>query len=106
MHIVLAAGDYLILSVLLFVIGRATAMLVRDDGAVAAQNGRKLDSIIKFLNVPELPTSRPGQLTEAVRACVDKGQTVDAIRLYRIETGAGVKEAKGSIDSYRARPQA
>ena len=103
MHIALTAGDYLILAALLFVIGRVTALGGRDDGSVAAKNARKLDSIIKFLNVPDLPTSRPGQLTEAVRVCVDRGQTVDAIKLYRTETGAGIKEAKSAIDEYRAR---
>jgi ribosomal protein L7/L12 len=40
------------------------------------------------------PISTPDELTDAARALADGGKTIEATRQYRVETGAGVKEAK------------
>lgn len=46
--------------------------------------------------VSELPTP-----SLAVRALIDKRRIIDAIKLYRQETGASLHEGKKAIDSVR-----
>jgi ribosomal protein L7/L12 len=103
MQMVLGFSDYLVLAALIVVIVRATAGTRRSDDALAVRNARKLDAILRHLNIPEPPASRPGQLSEAVRAQADQGRIIDALRLYREETGAGLREAKDAIEDYQAR---
>lgn len=45
--------------------------------------------------------TRPG-LTPEVRLLVAQGEHIRAIKAYRQETGAGLKEAKDAIDAYAA----
>ena len=105
MHAILGGYDYLIIAALMFVIGRVSAGFARCDDYAARLNARKLDAIIKHLNITAPPISRPGLLTDAVRAAADRGDKIDAIKRYREETGAGLKEAKDAIDSYQPRPR-
>lgn len=53
----------------------------------------------------ELATLRgdthPG-ITPEVRSLVAQGKTIAAIKAYRIETGAGLKDAKDAIDAFAA----
>lgn len=105
MQTILGGFDYLLIAALIVIIGRV-AGFARSDDSVARSNARKLDAIIKYMNIPAPPVSRPGLLTEAVQAAIDRGEKIHAIKLYRAETGAGLKEAKDAIDSYRPRPHA
>lgn len=45
--------------------------------------------------------TRPG-ITPEIRALVAQGKKIPAIKAYRIETGAGLKEAKEAIDAFAA----
>lgn len=49
-----------------------------------------------------LVESDPGLTTE-VRELAEQGQTVAAIRAYRVATGAGLKAAKDAVEAYAAR---
>lgn len=60
---------------------------------------RKLDQILEHLGLP-LETAVSG-LSPEVRQLADSGQMIEAIKRYRAETGAGLKEAKDAVDAYR-----
>jgi hypothetical protein len=59
---------------------------------------RQLDAIMKHLDLPEPQVSRPGALSAPVAALADAGRKIDAMRLYRQETGASLREAKAAIE--------
>ena len=63
----------------------------RDSSAQLADVQRKLDLVIDHLGI-----EAPGQ-AEVVRHLRD-GQTVEAVRAYREQTGAGLLEAKQAVD--------
>lgn len=46
-------------------------------------------------------STRPG-ITPEIRDLVARGQHIQAIKAYRDETGAGLKEAKDAIDAFAA----
>lgn len=43
----------------------------------------------------------PSGITPAIQDLVARGKVIEAIKEYRSETGAGLKEAKDAIDAYR-----
>jgi ribosomal protein L7/L12 len=47
-------------------------------------------------------TPPAGDVTEEVRALVRAGRMIEAIKLYRERTGAGLKEAKDAVDGIAA----
>lgn len=49
--------------------------------------------------------SEETQYSDAVIDAVDRGRTVEAIRLLRAETGLGLREAKAEIDRLRRERQ-
>jgi ribosomal protein L7/L12 len=44
--------------------------------------------------------STPGQPSAEVRALIDAGQKIGAIKRYRMETGTGLKEAKEAVEAF------
>ena len=53
----------------------------------------------------ELAELRAGvgpRVPEQSRQLVAEGRVIEAIKAYRVHTGAGLKEAKDAIDAYRA----
>jgi len=59
---------------------------------------RQIDAIMKHLGLDEPPASRPGALSPQVLALVTAGRKIEAIKLYRQETGEGVKQAKAAVE--------
>ena len=57
---------------------------------------RKLDLLIEHFGLES-----PSPFSPQVQAAIDEGNTILAIKRYREETGAGLREAKDFIDSYR-----
>jgi Ribosomal protein L7/L12 C-terminal domain len=64
---------------------------------------RKLDLILQYLNVPVKDVELVNQVSAAVRQLADEGRKIEAIKLYREQTGAGLREAKETVESYMAR---
>lgn len=63
---------------------------------------RQLDSIARHLGV-ELPAELdPAEGSDEVRRLVRAGQVIQAIKVYREETGVGLAEAKAAVDRIRA----
>lgn len=55
---------------------------------------RKVDLIIEHLGIEGVD-----ELSPEVRAALQAGRKIEAIKLYRAETGAGLREAKEFIES-------
>jgi hypothetical protein len=64
---------------------------------------RKLDLILEFLHVPVKDVELVNQVSAAVRQLADEGRKIEAIKLYREQTGAGLREAKEMVESYMTR---
>ncbi len=64
---------------------------------------RKLDLILEFLHVPVKDIELVNQVSAAVRQLADEGRKIEAIKLYREQTGAGLREAKEMVESYMTR---
>jgi ribosomal protein L7/L12 len=101
---VLGLTDFLIVAAIAFVAGRLGADFgARRGGELDARNARKLDLILQHLGIAADPVSRPGELSAEVRALADAGDKVAAIKRYREETGADLRESNAAIEDYRAR---
>lgn len=48
------------------------------------------------------PAAVDGDLSDTIRALVRAGRMIDAIKLYRERTGAGLKDAKDAVDAIAA----
>jgi ribosomal protein L7/L12 len=63
---------------------------------------RKIAFLLDHLRLDYPEESDPG-ITQEIRDLVRMGRKIDAIKVYREETGVGLKEAKEAIDSlYRS----
>ncbi len=79
----------------------------QDKGTDPATTARlrrienKLDLILDHLKLEFDQHAMPDEeLDEEVRTLADDGKKIEAIKLYRELTGAGLKEAKDAIDEY------
>lgn len=71
----------------------------RDLEARLARVEAKLDLLLEQAGIPYDPASRcPAGVMEALA----QGRKIEAIRLYRQGTGAGLAEAKRAVDSLDA----
>lgn len=59
---------------------------------------RQLDAIMKHLGVAEPPISRAGALSPPVAALIAAGRKIEAIKLYRQETGEGLRQARDAVE--------
>lgn len=86
----------LILIVLLTVGWVGTAAIQRQVARVERRldrTERKLDAIMTHLGIPEAEPDLP-----EVHAFLRDGKKIQAIKVYREATGAGLKEAKEAVD--------
>ncbi|WP_299447120.1 ribosomal protein L7/L12 [uncultured Phycicoccus sp.] len=65
--------------------------------AVRAGGMPTLGSHVRFVPVEELPEAH----RQAIEVQLAQDQTISAIKLYREATGAGLKEAKTAVETYR-----
>lgn len=73
---------------------------------------RRLDGLVDVLaaragvgeeELAELRGQAGAQIPDRCRALADEGRHIEAIKVYRELTGAGLKDAKDAIDRYRDR---
>ncbi|HTK73728.1 MAG TPA: ribosomal protein L7/L12 [Gemmataceae bacterium] len=62
----------------------------------------KLDLILGKLGIPVPDPGAASGLSAGVRQLADDGRKIEAIKLYREETGVGLKEAKDAVEAYMA----
>ncbi|MGG5260687.1 hypothetical protein [Phycicoccus avicenniae] len=65
--------------------------------AVRAGSGPTLGSHVRFTPVEELPEAAQ----QAIDVQLGRDQMIAAIKLYREATGAGLKESKTAVETYR-----
>ena len=97
---VLNFSDYMIIAVLIGLFGGGSRYAIGRLDPLGKLNARKLDALIKHFNIPAPTISTLGALSPEVRKLAGEGRTLDAIKAYRAETGAGLKEAKIAVDDY------
>jgi ribosomal protein L7/L12 len=92
-------GGILLLSIGLAGVAARLAA-VRNRTAALSRIEAKLDLLLKQANIKFDPyADLPAEVAAAVRA----GQTINAIKLYRQSSGAGLKEAKEFIEEIQRR---
>jgi ribosomal protein L7/L12 len=56
---------------------------------------QKVDAILKHLGI-----EWKDQVSERVKELARAGKKIEAIKMYREETGAGLKEAKDAVEAF------
>ena len=95
----LAFGDFVVIAGLILLFAGGAHVIMSRDPEVT-RNARKLDAILDHFKIPLPPVSRPGALSSAVKTLADAGMAIEAIKLYRSETGASLGEAKVAVADY------
>ncbi len=72
---------------------RQAAAIRRDT----ARADRKLNLILKQMNIPFDEFALSDRVKELAR---DPNRKIEAIKVYREETGAGLAEAKGTVEAF------
>lgn len=63
---------------------------------------QKLDLILAHLGLEYHEGDGRSELPDDVRQLADAGQTIQAIKLLRQQTGYGLKQAKDAVDQYNS----
>jgi hypothetical protein len=103
---VLDFSDFAIIAlvVILFAGGSAYAYLSGADRARLRRLERKLDLILRHLNIPYIEPSHHDSLSLEVRELADNpGNKIEAIRLHREQTGCSLREAKDAVEAFMNR---
>jgi hypothetical protein len=98
MNITLTFGDFLAIAVIVGLFARGSYAVHGGPSPQELRAQRQLDAIMKHLGLPEPLVSRPGALSPPVLAALADGRRVEAIKLYREETGATLKQAKAAVE--------
>jgi len=81
--------------------GTAYASLRATDAGRLACLDRKLDAILRHLNIAYVDPASPAGLSEEVLALAnDPAKKIQAIALHREQTGLGLKEAKDAVEAH------
>jgi ribosomal protein L7/L12 len=71
------------------------------DRAQLVRLERKVDLILAHLGIDYVETTPPCRLSPEVQAVARiPGQKIFAIKLYREQTGVGLKEAKDAVEAF------
>ncbi len=85
---------WLIVAIFLLVVGSSWTAVVRNNARLLGRLDRKVDLILKHLEID------PNQeVNLEIMDLMKAGQKIQAIKLYRQQTGAGLKEAKDYVES-------
>ncbi len=100
--------DYGIIAliVIIFAGGRAVVSSLRPvDMSRLIRLERKLDLILRHLNI-EIPDPMMfAGLSTKVRELADQNRKIEAIKVHMDETGLGLKDAKEVVEAYMNRQQ-
>jgi hypothetical protein len=88
------ATFWLVVAIFLLVVGSSWTAVVRNNRQRLGRLERKVDLILTHLGLD------PNQgVNLEVRELMKAGQKIQAIKLYREQTGVGLKEAKDYVES-------
>jgi hypothetical protein len=85
---------FVIVATCLLVVGNSWTAIVRNNGRRLGRLERKVDLILTHLGLDPAQGVN-AQVVELMKA----GQKIQAIKLYREQTGVGLKEAKDYVES-------
>jgi ribosomal protein L7/L12 len=102
MNITLSLGDFLAIAAIVVIFARGWQVYFAAPTPEQLRMQRQLDAIMKNLGLVEPPASRPGALSSQVAALIAAGRKIEAIKLYRQETGEGLKQAKAAVEGANA----
>jgi hypothetical protein len=101
---VLEFVDYALIALIVVLFAGSSAAYAYTRPAEVARLARierKLDVLIKHLNIAYVDPASPEGLSAEVRKLADDpGQKIQAIKLHREETGISLKEAKDAVETY------
>jgi ribosomal protein L7/L12 len=98
MNITLTLGDFLMIAAIVVIFARGSHAWSAGPTAHDLRMQRQLDAIMEHLGLPEPTASRAGALSPQVAALLAAGRKIDALRLYRQETGESLRQAKEAIE--------
>ena len=104
MNITLSLGDFLAIAAIVVIFARGSRAYFAGPTPEQLRMQRQLDAIMKHLGLAEPPASRPGALSPQVDALIAAGRKIEAIKLYRQETGEGLKQAKAAVEAANVPP--
>jgi ribosomal protein L7/L12 len=102
MNITLSLGEFLAIAAIVVIFARGSQAYFAGPTLEQSRMQRQLDAIMKHLGLSEPPLSRPGALSPQVAALVAAGRKIEAIKVYRQETGEGLKQAKAAVEGANA----
>ena len=102
MNITLTLADFLAIAGIVVIFARGSQAYFAGPTPEQLRMQRQIDAIMKHLGLAEPPSSRPGALSPQVAALLADGRKIEAIKLYRQETGEGLKRAKAAVDGASA----
>jgi ribosomal protein L7/L12 len=92
--------SWLMIAVAVFVFGYMVAWLIQKNSAAKTFTGNVDDNApIEANPSPYRSNIAPGNAEEVVRALLDSGHKIEAIKRVREQTGLGLKEAKDLVDA-------
>jgi Ribosomal protein L7/L12 C-terminal domain len=106
MFAVLEFWDYAIIAVVVSAFAGGTAAYASfsfrpTDSARLARLERKIDAILRHLNIEYVDPASPERLSEEVQALAnDPAKKIQAIKVHRQQTGLGLKEAKDAVEAF------
>ncbi len=104
MFAVLEFSDFSIIAFIVILFaggGAAYASLRATDAGRLARLDRKIDAILRHLNIAYVDPASPEGLSEEVQKLAnDPAKKIQAIKLHREQTGLGLKEAKDAVEAY------
>ena len=106
MNITLSLGDFLMIAAIIVIFARGPFLNLAAPARQALRAQRQLDAIMKHLGLPEPIVSRPGALSPQVLALLTADRRIEAIKLYRLETGVALKQAKEAVEQEAGVPVA
>lgn len=98
MNITLSLGDFLAIAAIVVIFARGSQAYFAGPTPKHLRMQRQLDAIMKHLGLAEQPASRSGALSPQVAALIGAGRKIEAIKLYRQESGEGLKQAKAAVE--------
>jgi Ribosomal protein L7/L12 C-terminal domain len=104
MFAVLEMSDFIVIAAVVAGGTAAYASFRPTDAARLARLERKINAILRHLNIEYTDPARSEGLSEEVqRLADDPAKKIQAIKVHRQQTGLGLKEAKDAVEEYMNR---
>jgi hypothetical protein len=98
MNSTLTLGDFLAIAAIVVILARGSRAYFAEPTPQQLRTQRQIDAIMNHLGLPEPVISSMGGLSPQVAALVAAGRKIEAILLYRQETGEGLKQARAAVE--------